>query len=141
MRDDGALFRKTFNVLRFLREITQRNEEREIGVAMAGCAKHRVEMSLHVFPDAVTPRPDDHATAHVRGLGQLGCANDLLIPLGKVFIAARRNGSSSGGCVRHSEKELNSRTQNNQRPFSSDAIDSWRRPLSHSAESDGRSRI
>src|SRR6266404_9914303 len=108
---------------------------------MAGGARNNVELALHVFPNAIAPRTNDHATPHIRRLGQLGRANDLLIPLGKIFIAPRRNGSSSGGCVRHSEKELNSRTQNNQRPFSSDAIDSWRRPLSHLAESDGRSRI
>ena len=91
MRDDGAFFGEAFDVLRFLGEITQRNEKREIGVAMAGRRNMRVELTLHVFPDPVAPRTNHHATAHVRGLGQFGRANDLLIPFGKIFVAPRRD--------------------------------------------------
>ena len=60
---------------------------------MTGGANQRVELTLHVFPDPVAPRTNDHATAHVRGLGQFSGANHLLIPLRKIFVAARRDRS------------------------------------------------
>src|SRR5438105_12724200 len=89
MRDDGAFLGEAFNVFGFLREITQRNEKREISVAMASSAKHSVELTLHVFPNPVTPRANHHATAHVRWLGQFRRADDLLIPFRKIFVPPR----------------------------------------------------
>ena len=56
---------------------------------MSGRTKHRIKLPLHVLPNAVAPGTDYHAAAHIRGLGQLRRANDLLIPFGKVFIAPR----------------------------------------------------
>ena len=56
---------------------------------MAGRLEHPVERALHVFPDAVAPRLDDHAAAHVGVLGEVGRADDLLIPFGKIFVATR----------------------------------------------------
>src|SRR5262249_37297120 len=100
MRNHGTLFGKTFDVLSFLREITQRNEQGKIGVAMAGGANQRVELTLHVFPDPITPRANDHATAHVRWLRQFSGANHLLVPLRKIFVTSRRDGSLWGR-VRH----------------------------------------
>src|SRR4029453_152869 len=91
VRDDGAFFGEAFNVFRFLGEITQRNEKWEISIAMASGAKHGVELTLHVFPNSVTPGSNHHATAYVRGLSQLRRAVSLLIPLWKVLVAARRD--------------------------------------------------
>ncbi len=67
--------------------------------SVPGRLEHRVELPLHVFPDAVAPGPDHHATAHVRGLGQLRRADDLLIPFGKVFFAPRRDRGFCGGGI------------------------------------------
>ena len=69
MSDDGAFFSETFNVLGLLLHVTDRNEEWEISVAMAGRAEHGVQLPLHVLPHAETPRTNDHATAHIAGLG------------------------------------------------------------------------
>src|SRR5881398_3489436 len=93
MRNHGTFFGETFDVLSFPREITQRNEQRKIGVAMSSGSNQRVELSLHVFPDPVAPRTNDHATADVRRLGQFGGANHLLVPLRKIFVALRRDRS------------------------------------------------
>ena len=84
-----ALLGEAFDMLRFLLHVTQRNEQREIGVLMPGRFEHRVELPLHVFPDAVAPGLDDHAAAHVGLLRQIGGADDLLIPFGKIFLATR----------------------------------------------------
>ena len=93
MRNHGTFFGEAFDVLSFPGEITQRNEQRKIGVAMTRGANQRVELTLHVFPDPVAPRTNDHATAHVRRLGQFGGANHLLVPFGKIFVASRRDRS------------------------------------------------
>src|SRR5205085_12035754 len=95
--DDRAFLGETFHVLRFFREITQWNEKREVSVAMAGRAEHRVELPLHVFPDAVAPRTNDHAAADIRRLGHRGGADDLLVPLGEIFVAPRCDRGLGGG--------------------------------------------
>ena len=94
--NNRAFLCETLNMFGFLREITQRNEEREIGVAMAGGAKHRVEMMLHVFPDAVAPRANDHATADIGRFRHRGGPDHLLIPFGKIFVAPRRDRGLGG---------------------------------------------
>ena len=96
MRYHGAFLGKAFDVLGFLCEITQRNEQREISVAVTSGANHRVELALHVFPDAVAPRTNDHASAYVGSLSQFSCANHLLIPLRKIYGTARRDRSLCG---------------------------------------------
>src|SRR5206468_7973327 len=87
--DLRAFLGEALHVFRLFREITQRNKKREVSVAMASRAKHAVKLTLHVFPNSVTPRTNHHATAYVRGLGQFRCANHLLIPFRKVFVPAR----------------------------------------------------
>src|SRR5215469_16346748 len=91
MRNDSALLGKAFDVFRFFCEVTQWNKQWEVSIAMTSGAKHRVELMLHVFPNPVTPRANDHATAHVRRLGQFGRADDLLIPFRKIFLTPRGN--------------------------------------------------
>ena len=92
MGHDRAFLGEAFDVFRFLREIAQRNKERKIGVPMSGRPKHRVELPLHVFPNAVAPWADHHAAAYIGRLGQLRRANDLLIPLRKILFPGRRDG-------------------------------------------------
>ena len=106
--DDRAFLGEAFHVGRFLREIAERNEKREIGVPVPGRLEHRVELTLHIFPDAVAPGPNHHAAADVGGLRHLGGANDLLIPFGKIFIAPRRDGGFGGGSlIGHARKREN----------------------------------
>ncbi len=113
--DDRAFLGKAFHVRRLLREIAQRNEKREVGVLVAGGLEHRVEMPLHIFPDAVAPRPDDHAAAHLRGLRQFRRADDLLIPLGKIFFAPWRDRCLDGSRIRHEAEELSPVCRNDER--------------------------
>src|SRR5437763_5091536 len=90
-------------MLSFFCEITQRNEEREIGVTMAGGPKQGVKMPLHVFPNPKAPRANDHAAANIRGFSQLGRTNDLLVPLWEIVFSSWRNGVLLNFC-----HELNS---------------------------------
>src|SRR5205823_15025323 len=91
MWQHGTLVGKAFDVVSFVRVITQRNDERKMGVEVTGGANHRVQLTLHVFPDPIAPRTNDHAPAHLRRLGQFGGANHLLMPLRKIFVARRRD--------------------------------------------------
>src|SRR5207253_1694440 len=88
VRDDCTFLSKAFDVLGFLCEITQRNEKGEICVAVSRGAKHGIELALHVFPNAVAPRANNHAAAYLRRFCQLGGANHLLIPFGKILVAS-----------------------------------------------------
>ncbi len=101
MRNDRAFLGEAFDVFRFLREITQRNEKRKVRVAMACGAKHCIELALHVLPDPVAPWTNHHAAAHVRGLSQFRRANNLLVPFWKVFVSARRDGAFRHCRVQH----------------------------------------
>ena len=92
MRDDRAFLGETFDVRGLLLQIAQRDEKREVGIAMAGCLEHPVEDRLHSLPQSVAPRLDDHAAAHFGILGEIGRPNDLLIPFGKILVARWRDG-------------------------------------------------
>ena len=92
VRDDGALLREPLDVRGLLLQERQRNEQREIRVLVARRLEHVVERALHVLPERVAPGADDHAAAHGRVLGEIGAGNDLLVPLGVVLAARRRDG-------------------------------------------------
>ena len=70
----------------------ERNEEREISVLVTGSFKASVEIALDRFPNRKAPRLDHHAATGFGDLGQIGSANDLLVPLGKVLGAGRGDG-------------------------------------------------
>ncbi len=128
MRDDRAFLGETFDMLRFLLHIAQRNEEREIGVLMPGRLEHGVERALHVFPDAVAPGLDHHAAAHVARLRHVGRADDLLIPFGKILRSTRADRGFWYVGFGHGEaRYLNRRGTVDQPRF-----DGWHRvPLAH----------
>ena len=46
-----------------------------------------VQRLLNVLPQRPAVRPDDHAAAHRRVIGQLGFQNQLVVPLRKIFRA------------------------------------------------------
>ena len=127
MRDHRAFLGEAFDVLRLLLQVAQRNEEREIGVLVSGGLEHGVERALHVFPHAVAPRLDHHAAAHLGILRQIGGAHDLLIPFGKIFVAARGDGGFWVVGLGHNEaRYLNRSAEVDQPRFWS--IVGWREP-------------
>ena len=69
MRDHGTFFSETFRHLLFLGQIALGNEEREVGVHVAGVLEHPVECVVNTFPDRVAMGLDHHATAHGRIFG------------------------------------------------------------------------
>ena len=85
MGDDSAFLGEPFDVSRLLLEIAERNKQRKIGIFVAGGLDHRIQLALDIFPDAVSPWLDHHAASDFRVFRKVGGANDLLIPLGKIF--------------------------------------------------------
>src|SRR5256885_951207 len=104
MRDERNLLRESFDVLGLLREVAHRDEEREVRVFMARRLDHVVERALHQLPDAVAVRPDDHAPAHRRIVGQLGLGNDVAVPLAEVLRAWRDSLRFRVLCLCHQSK-------------------------------------
>ena len=96
--DDGALFGEAFDVLGFFLEVALGDEEGEVGVFVAGVFEAAVEVGLHELPDGVAPGLDDHAAADVGVFGEVGGADDLLVPLGVVFGAGGGDCRSSSIC-------------------------------------------
>ena len=96
--DDGAFRGEALRVFCFLLKIAQWDQQREVGVHMACLLKFHIKLALDVLPEAVTPRFDDHAAAHLGVLRHVGGADHLLIPLGKIFVAA---GLDGGGRLAH----------------------------------------
>ena len=87
MGDDRHLLGEAFDVIGFLLEIAQGDEEREIAILMAGRLDAIVEQALDALPDAISPWPDDHAAAHAALLGEIGLGDDGLVPGGEILLA------------------------------------------------------
>jgi len=90
--DYGAFLGKALDVGGFLFQKAHRDEEREVGVDVAGVLEALVEGALHVFPERVAPGLDDHATADGAVLGEVGGLDDLLVPLRIIIHAGGRDG-------------------------------------------------
>ncbi len=78
--DHRRLGGEALDVLRLPREEALRDEEREVGVLVAGVLEHLVERLLHLLPDGVAVGPDDHAPPHRAVVGQLGAGDELVVP-------------------------------------------------------------
>ena len=78
--DDRQLGREPLDVLRLPAQEALGDEEREIGVLVAGVLEHLVQRALHLLPDGVAVRPDDHAPAHRAVVRQLGLGYQLVVP-------------------------------------------------------------
>jgi hypothetical protein len=103
MRNDGTFGGETFGVFGFFFEIGKGNEEGEVSVLVAGGLEAPVEVTLDSFPDGKTPRLDDHASSCFGIFSKVGCADDLLIPLGKVLGAG---GSNCRFGLRHNGRRI-----------------------------------
>src|SRR5438552_3630858 len=87
-RDDGDLGGEPLDVLRLLLQEAHRNEEREVGVDVAGRLDAAVQLLLDVLPDGVAVRLDHHAAAHRRVVRQVRLGDEIEIPL-RVVLRAR----------------------------------------------------
>src|SRR3546814_5889232 len=54
---------------------------------MAGSLDFRIQQLLNSFPDAITPGPDHHASAHTGFFSKIGLADDGLIPGSEILFA------------------------------------------------------
>src|SRR3546814_2556095 len=77
--DDRHFLCEPVDMVGFLLEEAQGNEEREIEVLDARILDRGVHHRLDAFLDAIAPRLDDHAAANPRFLGEVGLCNDILI--------------------------------------------------------------
>ena len=87
VRDDRAFLGEALGHLLFLGEERFGNEEGKIRVDVARVLEHAIEGALHLLPDGVAVRLDDHAAAHVGVLRQAGVLDDVEIPLRIIFAA------------------------------------------------------
>src|SRR3546814_11263538 len=62
---------------------------------MAGSLDFRIQQLLNSFPDAITPGPDHHASAHTGFFSKIGLADDGLIPGSEILFAR------DGECMSH----------------------------------------
>ena len=74
------LRRKPLHVLRLPREEALRDEQREVGVLVAGVLEHLVQGPLHLLPDGIPVGPDDHAATDRAVIGELRPGDDLIVP-------------------------------------------------------------
>jgi hypothetical protein len=104
VRDDGAFLGEALGHLLFLGEEALGDEQREVGVRVPGVLEHPVEGPLHLLPDGIAVRLDDHAAADVAVLGQPGVLHDIEIPL-RIILRPRRDllghdeSPNLGGCT------------------------------------------
>ncbi len=76
---------KPSHVLGLLHQQAFRDEQRKVGVDVAGGLEPAIEPLLHQLPDRVAVRADDHAALHGRIVGQLGAADDVDVPAPEVL--------------------------------------------------------
>ena len=60
-------------------------KQREVGVDVPGRLEPVVERALHLLPDRVAVRADDHAALDRRVVGELGAPDHVQVPLGEVL--------------------------------------------------------
>ena len=78
---------KALSMLSFLFQIGKGNQKWKIGILMSSCFKSSVKIVLDRLPDCIAPWLNNHTTAGFRIFSKIGSADNLLIPLGKIFIA------------------------------------------------------
>ena len=92
---DPCNFRsKAFDMVFFFLKKAFGNEHRHINVFVAGCFKTCVEKFLDVFPDCVTIRAKDHASANAGIIDKFSFFYNVGVPLGKIVL-------HGGDCLNH----------------------------------------
>lgn len=81
MGDNSHFFGKSVNMLGFFLKERQRNKHWEIAVFMFGFFDFFIKNIADAFPDAVSPRLNNHTSGRGRILGHIGFADNILIPL------------------------------------------------------------
>jgi hypothetical protein len=76
--------RETLDVLGFTHEQRFGDQQREVGVLVAGLFEPAIELRLQPFPHSVPVGTQDEATADGRLRDQLRAITDRLVPLGEV---------------------------------------------------------
>ena len=94
MRHNRTFLGKAIYMLCLLSDITYRYQHREISILHVFRFYHTIKCFLDIFPQGVTVRFDNHATAHRRIFSHIRRPNNILIPLRKIFQPSGSNGSS-----------------------------------------------
>ena len=81
MGDNGTFFCETLDMFCLAREERLGDEEREIGILGSRLLEHTVQLALHLLPDGVAVRLDDHTSAHSTLFGEVGFHNEVVVPL------------------------------------------------------------
>ncbi|MBB29803.1 MAG: hypothetical protein CME25_12975 [Gemmatimonadetes bacterium] len=68
-----------------LPEFVNRYEQGKVDVLVTGFLEHTVQIGLHVFPQGVPIRSNDHTATNWRVIGQLSPHNHVDVTLRKVF--------------------------------------------------------
>ncbi len=87
VRNHGALLGEPFDMIGLPAEKRFRDEKREVGVHMSCVLEHLVQRSLHLLPDCVSVRFDNHTAAHCRTLRKARLHNQIVIPLRIILLA------------------------------------------------------
>ena len=91
VRDDGQFGAESLDVLGLALEVTERDEEGEIGILGPGLLDSRVHLGLHPLPDRPPVGADHHRAAHRSVVGHLALGDDVLIPAREVFALRGQN--------------------------------------------------
>ena len=100
MGDDRHFLGEAFDMIGFLGDEGEGDEEREIAILMAGRLDAAVQLLLDQFPHAIAPGLDHHGAAHRAGLGHVGVAHHRLVPVGEAFagdVQGALHGQSESG--------------------------------------------
>src|ERR1700730_11229087 len=95
MGDYGTFLGKSRDVRCLLLKIAERNKQGEINILVTGRLDHQIQLVLDIFPDAVSPWFDDHATSNFRVFREISGPNHLLIPFREIFCSGWGNSGST----------------------------------------------
>ena len=85
-RDPGDLWIEARDVVRLLLQQALWDEQREVGVDVAGRLDAGVESGLHVLPEGIAIGTDDHAAANRGVVRELSLEDDVRVPA-RVVVA------------------------------------------------------
>src|SRR6267154_2732821 len=85
--DHGKFGRKSLDVVLFFVDKAARDQQRKCYVLVSSSLESPVQRLLDIFPERPTVRPDDHAAADRRIVGELRFQDQLVVPLGEILGA------------------------------------------------------